>query len=127
MSTQPGMIVVPVTSIARAPAGIVMLPAGPTAVIRLFVTTMSPCSMTSLPFIVTMRAFFRTIEPVGRSFVVVIETSRRVGAYAGFFAAGDVSGFAPTRVRLSARRAESLTARAAVARSYAKYEWPNDQ
>jgi hypothetical protein len=64
------MIVLPATSMIFAPAGRFTWPAAPTAATRLSVTTMSPFSMTSVspaPFIVTIRALARTIDPCGRA------------------------------------------------------------
>ena len=74
------MIVLPETSIVRAPAGTATLPSAPTATMRLFVTTTSPRGMTSSPFIVMMRAPFSTTVPVGRSFAAVMVMSVRVGS-----------------------------------------------
>src|SRR5512134_3073282 len=51
-STRPGMIVLPLTSMMRAPAGTLTLPCAPTAAMRLPVTTTSPRSITSVAFIV---------------------------------------------------------------------------
>ncbi len=79
-STKPGMIVLPDTSIVRAPLGTVTLPSAPTATMRLFVTTTSPRGITSSPFIVMMRAPRRTTVPVGRSLGAVIVMSVRVGS-----------------------------------------------
>jgi hypothetical protein len=74
------MIVLPETSIVRAPAGTVTLPSAPTATMRLFVTTISPRGITSSPFIVMMRAPRRTTVPPGRSFGTVMATSVRTGS-----------------------------------------------
>ena len=68
MSTYPGMIVLPVTSISFVPDGICTFPCGPTATMRLSFTRTSPFGMTSFPFIVRMRAPRSTTVPDGRSF-----------------------------------------------------------
>ena len=126
-STSPGMIVLPDTSIVRAPAGTVTLPSAPTAVIRLFVTTTSPRWITSSPFIVMIRAPRSTTVPLGRSFGAVIATSVRVGSYTGFprgaSAFGVESGRAPRGGALAAESAASESARA---RSYWKNARPNE-
>ncbi len=58
-----------------APDGMFTFPCGPTATMRLSFTTMSPFGMTSLPFIVRMRAPRSTTVPCGLSFGTVIATS----------------------------------------------------
>ena len=65
MSMRPGITVLPAASKVRAPAGTVTVPLGPTAAMRFPVTTTSAFSSTSLPFMVTTRAPFRTKEPLG--------------------------------------------------------------
>ncbi len=57
------MIVLPLTSITCAPDGAAML--GPTWAIRLLVTSTSPRSNTSSPFMVTMRAPRSSTLPCG--------------------------------------------------------------
>ena len=57
------MIVFPVMSIVFTPAGVLTWPERPTAAMRLFSTRMSPRSITSSPFIVTMRAFLSSTLP----------------------------------------------------------------
>jgi hypothetical protein len=74
------MIVLPDTSIVRAPLGTWTLPSAPTATMRLFVTTTSPRWITSSPFIVMIRAPRNTTVPLGRSFGTVIATSVRTGS-----------------------------------------------
>jgi hypothetical protein len=64
-STSPGMIVLPCTSIVRAPAGGLREPCAPIAVIRLPVTRTSPRAITSSPFIVIRRAPLRSTDPLG--------------------------------------------------------------
>ena len=66
-STYPGRIVLPATSISRAPAGIATDPRGPTAAMRLSVTMTSAFSITSSPFIVITRAPRSTTVPRGVS------------------------------------------------------------
>src|SRR5439155_19379 len=63
MSTNPGMIVLPLTSITRAPAG--GAPRAPTDTMRLSVTTTSPFSTTSSPFMEMIRAPCNTTVPRG--------------------------------------------------------------
>jgi hypothetical protein len=65
VSTNPGTIVVPATSITRAPSG--TAPRGPTPAIRLSRTTMSAFSITSVPRIVIARAPRSTTVPCGMS------------------------------------------------------------
>ncbi len=67
VSTKPGTIVFPLTSITRAPSGTATLPRAPTAAIRLFRIRTSAFSMTSFPRIVTTRAPRRTAVPWGIS------------------------------------------------------------
>ena len=69
VSTKPGTIVLPATSITRAPAGASAL--GPTLVMRLLVTTTSAFSSTSSPRIVMTRAPRSTTVPCGMSRVAV--------------------------------------------------------
>ena len=66
-STKPGVMVLPRASMRVAPAGTVTLALGPTAVMRLPVTTIVPSSSTVSPFIVTMRAPVNAIVPLGLS------------------------------------------------------------
>ena len=120
MSTNPGMIVFPVTSMDVVPAGMFTLPDAPTDTMRLLVTSTSPRSMTSSPFMVMMRALRSTTLPTGRSFGTVIVASNRVAAYAGPLGRG-VPG-----ARLAANAAESRTAESPLATSYTKNEWPNE-
>ena len=64
------MIVLPATSMRRAPAGTLTDPSGPTATMRLRSTTMVPRSITPRPgcaFIGTMRAPTSAIVPLGVS------------------------------------------------------------
>jgi hypothetical protein len=63
VSTNPGTIVIPPTSIPRASAGTFTVPVGPTAAIRLLYTTRSAFSITSSPFIVMTRAPRSTAVP----------------------------------------------------------------
>jgi hypothetical protein len=65
VSTKPGRIVLPATSITLAPAG--TSPRAPTLTMRLFRTTTSASSMISLSFIVMTRAPRSTTVPCGRS------------------------------------------------------------
>ena len=74
------MIVFPLTSIVRAPAGIETLPRAPMPTMRLSFTTMSPFGMISSPFIVMMRAPRSATTPRGLSFCAVISTSYRCGS-----------------------------------------------
>ena len=74
------MIVLPPTSITAAPAGACSEPVRPIAAIRSPVTTISARSSTSSPFMVTARAFFRTIDPFGRGFAA----TRVIGIASGF-------------------------------------------
>jgi len=67
MSTRPGMIVFPLTSMTVAPGAAGPLPVGPTETIRLSRTTKSPFSMTWSPFMVTIRAPRSTTVPRGTS------------------------------------------------------------
>ena len=60
---------------ALAPDGMLTFPCGPTATMRLSRTTMSPFGMTSLPFIVRMRAPRSATVPCGLSLGTVIATS----------------------------------------------------
>jgi hypothetical protein len=62
---EPGMMVLPVTSITLAADGALTLPFAPTAAMRLPVTTMSPEAICSFPFMVTMRAPLKTTVPFG--------------------------------------------------------------
>ena len=72
MSTNPGMTVLPETSISRALPGMSTVPLAPTPTIRLSRITMSPFSMISFPFMVTMRAPRSATTPSGLSFTAVI-------------------------------------------------------
>src|SRR5688572_33057721 len=85
------MTALPLRSRTTAPAGMVTLPAGPMAVIRLSVMTMSPRSMTSAPFIVMMRALRSAMVPFGLSLSTMISTSTRCGSYSnvGGFGVGE--------------------------------------
>src|SRR6185503_5811227 len=80
-STNPGTIVFPATSMIWAPGG--ACPRGPTETIRSFVTTTSPFSMISSPFIDTTRAPRNTTVPRGMSRGTRIATSTRAASYAG--------------------------------------------
>ena len=73
-------MVAPAMSIDVASAGTVTLPAAPTAVMRLFVTTMSPRAMTSSPFIVMIRALRSTMVPRGMSRVACTSTRFSAGS-----------------------------------------------
>ena len=64
-STKPGMIVLPLTSMVRVPAGARTDPRAPIAAIRLPVTRTSPRAITSSPFIVITRAPVRSTDPDG--------------------------------------------------------------
>ena len=77
----PGRIVLPATSISRAPLGTGSVP-GRHRRRRCGCrcTTTSPRSMTSSPFIVMTRALRSTTCPRGLSFWTVIATSSRVGS-----------------------------------------------
>ena len=79
VSTKPGMIVLPETSIGCAPFGIFTLPRLPIAVMRLSVTTMSAFSITSAPFIVITRAPRSTDTLFGMSRSAVMRMRVSVG------------------------------------------------
>ena len=64
----PGMIVLPETSIVRAPAGMVTFPCAPTPTMRLFFTTMSPLRNHLVALHVMIRAPRSTTVPRGLSF-----------------------------------------------------------
>jgi hypothetical protein len=81
------MIVLPVTSMVRAPEGMRTWPRRPISAIRLSVTTMSPLSITSGPFMVRIRAPRSTTVPDGLDRGASTITSVAVASYAGFFLA----------------------------------------
>jgi hypothetical protein len=93
MSTSPGMMVLPDRSRTAAPAGIATLPLGPIAAMRLSVITMSPCAMTSSPFIVISRALRSAMVPFGLSLSTMISTSTRCGSYSRVGIFGGAGGF----------------------------------
>ncbi len=66
-STRPGITVLPVPSTTCAPAGITTEPRGPTARIRSRSHTTTPSSITSSPFMVTIRAPDSAVTPAGRA------------------------------------------------------------
>ena len=80
VSTNPGTIVAPLTSITSAPSG--ADPLGPTLDMRLFSITTSAFSITSLPRIVMTRAPRSTTVPCGMSRVASIVTRISSGRYA---------------------------------------------
>ncbi len=77
VSTKPGMIVLPATSMTRAPAG--SCPRGPTLTIRLLRITTSAFSTISYPFIVTAFAPRSTTVPSGMSRAAGIRKRCSVG------------------------------------------------
>ena len=91
MSISPGMIVLPATSMTRAPVGAAHVAA--TQRMRLSVTTRSPFSISSSPFIETMRAPRSTTDPRGTSRGTRIVTSTRSPSYAGSLASESTRAF----------------------------------
>ena len=77
VSTKPGTMVLPVTSITRAPDG--AEPRAPTLTIRLFRITTSAFSTTSLSFIVITRAPRSATVPSGISRGALKSTRRSSG------------------------------------------------
>src|SRR5437899_7054631 len=75
--TSPGMMVLPATSKTLAFLGTETCSAGPTAVMRLPVTTTVPCSITCSPCIVMRRPLVNASVPTGTS----PGTSRSTEAY----------------------------------------------
>ena len=127
-SINPGMIVLPDTSITRAPPGTFTLPCAPTPTMRLPVTTTSPRAITSSPFMVMMRAPRSTTVPVGRSLAAVTVTSMRVASYTGLAkaAAGPPVPAPAPAGRSGALNAESAASESARATSYWKNARPSE-
>ena len=65
VSTNPGVIVLPLISMILASLGTVKLPETPTFTMRLFSIKISPFSITSLPFIVMIRPPLSRVLPFG--------------------------------------------------------------
>src|SRR5574338_334080 len=111
MSTMPGMIVLPDTSMIFAPAGILTAPRRPTLSIRLSRTTMSPFSMTSLPFMVMIRAPRSATTPDGFARAASTTISVSTASYGGFFRPSSFfSAPSPSFCELSDRHARRVGA-----------------
>src|SRR6266550_4001182 len=136
ISISPGMMVLPATSMTRARPGAGHVAA--THAMRLSVTTRSPFSISSSPFIETMRAPRNTTDPRGTSRGTRIVTSTRSPSYAGSLARESTrafpteSGFSLVACLSEAARIESARALALASESpraglYRKKLRPTDQ
>ncbi len=136
VSTKPGTIVLPATSITCAPPGTSTVPRRPTAAMRLSRTTTSASSITSSPRIVTTRAPRSTATPSGVSRRASTATRTSTGLYSGFsfsssFFSAPAESAGASRFSASASAlaaASTLSSNAfASSRSYTKCALPIDQ
>src|SRR5882672_7429858 len=136
MSISPGVMVLPATSMTRAPAGAVHVAA--THAMRLSVATRSPFSISSSPFIETIRAPRSTTDPRGTPRGTRIVTSTRSPSYAERLARESTrafpaeSGFSLVAclgesARIESARAFALASESPRAGLYRKKLRPTDQ